>query len=274
MKKLLFNLLLATGVFCSSVSLNAQTNGTLTVTFSEVAVATASTYQSTGKHDLAVWIQTNAGGFIKTKRRYAGGGTSDHLPTWSVNAGGTSGNCLATACNTLDATTGATRSSWTTYTVTWDGKKGAAATGTLQADGVYKVAIQSTWNHGTTGTTMQTYTFTKGATADHQTPANNAFFTGVVIDWIPAVTGVSETENAPELSIYPNPTNGVFNVDFKNATNIKVMNMLGDVIYDEKIVQSTEGSKKIDLSSYTNGIYFVSVSNGEATSNHKIVLDK
>lgn len=253
-------------------SLIAQTNGTLTVTFNEVAKTP--TYNGNSQHVLAVWIQTNAGGFIKTKRRYAGGGTSDHLPTWSVNAGGTAGNCLAASCNILDATTGATRSSWTTYTVNWDGKKGAAATGTLQPDGVYKVAIQSTWNHGTTGTTMQTYTFTKGATADHQTPADNAFFTGVVIDWVPSVTGVSETENAPELSIYPNPTNGVFNVDFKNATSIKVMNTLGDVIYDEKIVQSAEGSKKIDLSSYSNGIYFVSVSNNEATSNYKIILDK
>lgn len=253
-------------------SLAAQTNGTLTVTFTEVAKTP--TYLGTPQHVLAVWIQTSAGGFIKTKRRYAGGGTADHLPTWAVNAGGTSGNCLATTCNTLDATTGATRSTWTTYTVNWDGKKGAAATGTLQADGVYKVAIQSTWNHGGTGTTMQTYTFTKGATADHQAPADNAFFTGVVIDWVPSVTGVSESENAPELSIYPNPTNGILNVDFKNATSIKVMNTLGDVIYDEKIVQSTEGSKKIDLSSYSNGIYFISVSNNEATSNYKIILDK
>jgi len=253
-------------------SLSAQTDGTLTVTFTEVAKTP--TYNGNAQHDLAVWIQSNTGTFIKTKRRYAGSGTNDHLPTWSVNAGGTAGNCLATACNTLDATTGATRSTWTTYTVTWDGKKGAAATGTLQADGVYKVAIQSTWNHGTSGTTMQTYTFTKGATPDHQMPADNAFFTGVMLDWVPVATGVNEMANAPVFSIYPNPTNGVFNVDFKNATSIKVMNTLGAVIYEEKIEQSTEGSKKIDLSNFANGIYFISVSNNQATSNHKIILEK
>lgn len=273
MKKLLFNLLLATGVFCSSVSLNAQTNGTLTVTFTEVAKTP--TYNGNSQHDLAVWIQTSAGGFIKTKRRYAGGGTSDHLPTWSVNAGGTASNCLATACNTVDATTGATRSTWTTYTVTWDGKKGAAATGTLQADGVYKVAIQSTWNHGTSGTTMQTYTFTKGATADHQAPADNAYFTGVVLDWIPSTTGVNESNSQnPVISVYPNPTNGSFNVDFNNAKGIKVMNTLGVIVYDEKFEQLTEGSKNIDLSNFANGIYMVIVSNEKGTSNHKVLLNK
>lgn len=274
MKKLLSKLTGAVAVICLTTSLNAQTSGTLTCAFTEVAKPAASCYNGNAQHDLAVWIQTNAGGFVKTKMRYAGGGTSDHLPTWSVNAGGTSGNCLSASANVVDATTGATKSTWGSYTVTWDGKMGAATTGTLQPDGVYKVSIQSTWSHGT-ATAMTSYTFTKGSTAYTRTVTADPNFGTVTLNWQPAVTtGINEATSNPVISVYPNPTEGVFNVDFKNATSIKVLNTLGAVIYEEKVEQLTEGTKNIDLSNFTNGIYFINVSNGTNSSNHKIILNK
>ncbi len=185
MKKLLPKLMMYVSL-CLSVNMAAQTAGTLTFTFTEVAKTP--TYNGNFQHVLAAWVQTNSGAFVKTKLRYAGSGTSDHLPTWAANAGcASSANCLGGACNIVDGTTGATRSSWTGYTITWDGCIGAAGTGTLQPDAVYKVTIQSTWNHGTTGTATSSYTFTKGPSADHQTPAANSYFTGVKLDWVPTV---------------------------------------------------------------------------------------
>lgn len=280
MKTDLFKTTLAfTALFFSTI-LSAQTAGTLTFTFTEVPKSTSATYNGNAQHVLAAWVQnttgTGTGTFVKTKLRYAGPGTNDHLPTWAVNAGGPSSNCLATTCNTVDATTGATRSSWTTYTVTWDGKKGSAATGTVQPDGVYKVTLQSTWNHGTGGTATSSYTFTKGPAIDHQTPAATTTFSNVTLHWAPAVvTGITETpaEN-PVITIYPNPTNGIVSIDFSNTTSIKVINTLGVVIYDEKIEQATEGTRNIDLGSFANGIYFINVSNRTGALNHKLILNK
>ncbi len=272
MKKQLLKFFISSLAILCSVPFSAQTSGTLTATFTEVQKTP--TYNGNSQHVLAVWIQSNIGSFIKTKRRYAGNGTNDHLPTWAANAGCmSSSNCLGSACDVVDGTTGATRSTWTTYTVTWDGNKGAATTGTLQPDGVYKVAIQSTWNHGSSGTTMQTYTFTKGATVDHQTPADNAYFTGVVLDWIPSPAGLNEIK-LPSLSIYPNPTAGVFNVDYTNANTIKVINMLGVVVYQENVDQLSSGTKNIDLSNFANGVYFINVSNNTNALNHKLILNK
>ncbi len=274
MKKRLLNIpSLLAGLFISVCAV-AQTPGTLTFTFTEIAKTP--TYNGNPQHVLAAWIQTSAGAFVKTKLRYAGSGTNDHLPTWALNAScASSVNCLGTACNVVDATTGATRSSWTTYTVSWDGKKGAAATGTLQADGVYKVTIQSTWNHGTSGTATSSYTFTKGPSVDHQTPAANTTFSNVVLHWQPSsVTGMDEVSSNPSVEIYPNPTNGSFNVNYSNANHIKVINMLGVVVYDEKIEEFEEGSKTIDLSSYANGIYFVTISNQKGELNRKLILNK
>lgn len=274
MNKLVFKLLAISTLFLSSKTVSAQTAGTLTFTFTEIAKSP--TYNGNSQHVLAVWVQTNAGAFIKTKLRYAGGGTSDHLPTWSVNAGGTAGNCLAAGANVVDATTGATRASWTSYNVTWDGCVGPAGNGTIQPDGIYKVTIQSTWNHGTTGTAITSYTFTKGTAQDTQTPANTANFSNVYLHWTPtAPTGINEASiGNPEITVYPNPTSGVFNIDYAKANNIKVTNTLGVVVYDEKVIDSTSGAKSIDLSNFSNGIYFINVSNENGSSKYKVILNK
>lgn len=184
MKKLCLKLSVAFSLLCFTISSVAQTQGTLTFTFTEVPQSI--TYNGDAQHVLAVWIQSTAGTFVKTKLRYAGNITSDHLPTWAVNSGGTAANCLAVACNTVDGTTGATRTAWTTYSVSWDGKMGPAATGTLQPDGIYKVTIQSTWDHGSTGTATTSYTFTKGPAVDHQTPIANSYYSGINLNWTPA----------------------------------------------------------------------------------------
>lgn len=275
MRKILLKITTLVAALVASSALTAQTPGTLTFTFTEASHATTTTYNGNAQHDLAVWIQTSAGAFVKTKLRYVGSGTNDHLPTWASQASCTGGSATSAGCNTVDGLTGATRASWTTYTVSWDGKKGAAATGTLQADGVYKVAIQSTWNHGTAGTALTTYTFTKGAAVDHQTPANTTNFTNVTLNWQPSsTTGIDETTSNPEIVVYPNPTNGIFNIDYTNATSIKVINTLGVLVYETKIEELSQGTKSIDLANFANGIYMITVSNDNGSSIHKVILNK
>ena len=70
MKKLLLTTSIALGLFFS-VNLSAQTAGTLTFTFTEVAKATSATYNGNAQHVLAAWIQnttgTGTGTFVKTK---------------------------------------------------------------------------------------------------------------------------------------------------------------------------------------------------------------
>lgn len=257
---------------CFSVGVLAQTAGTLTFKFTPT---TKSPGYSGTRNYLAVWIQTNTGAFVKTKLRYAQFEV-DHLPTWAVNSGGTASNCLAAACNKTDATTGATLTTFAAKTVTWDGKNvNGASNGTVVADGVYKVTIEETWNHGTSGTIVKSFTFTKGVNTDHQAPANDAYFTNVTLDWVPVTNGIeniSETEDA--ISVYPNPnSDGVFHVDFEKANNVKVVNMLGMAVYDEKVEQTAD-TKTVDLTNLSNGIYFIYVTDGDKTSKHKVILNK
>jgi Secretion system C-terminal sorting domain len=296
MKTKLLKLSLAIFAFAVTTNGSAQTDGTLTMTYTQAlptspaspefavnGTATANIY--------AVWIENAAGTFIKTKYRFALS-EKDHLPTWLVKSGGTAptgtakGNCLQAACNTTDAVTGATRSSSTlptsygNKTVTWDGKNVAGAVnGTTVADGVYKVWIESSWvdsgnnNHQT----INSFSFTKGTVADHQVPANTTYFTNIVLDWVPTpmATNAFSSDNL-SANVYPNPSNGVFNIDFNTDVNhVKVINLLGQKVIDENCVQTNGTSKSIDLSSFENGIYVISISNENGkSSNYKVILNK
>jgi len=260
------SLLLSISLFACSF-LQAQTQGTLTFTFTQ----TAHTSYTGTKNVMAVWIQSSTGTFIKTRMRNAGGGTSDHLPTWAANSGGAAGNCMSANCNVVGATTGATLSNFSTRTITWDGTD---ASGNLVADGTYKVTIQSTWNHGGSATVTKSYTFTKGTAADVQTPADDANFTGIALAWNPSGAGVAETTNDMNVSIRPNPSsNGIFTVDFNYATNVSAVNLAGEEVYSEEI-KMNEVSKTLNLSNVPNGVYFICVSNGVTISKHKVVINK
>ncbi len=249
-----------------SASAIGQTNGTLTFTFTTIA---HSGYQST-KNVLAVWIQTSSGGFVKTFYRYAGSGTNDHLPTWAVNSGGSASNCLSASCNKVGATTGATLSGATTKTVTWDGKDAA---GNLVADGTYKVTIQETWDHGTSGTTTRSFTFTKGTSADTQTPTTDANFTGISLNWQPSSAGVEENTSIIS-SVFPNPSaDGIFNVTFEQASAIKVIDMMGKEVASME-VKNNETSKVVDLTAVSNGNYVLQIFNGANVKEHKIMINK
>ena len=65
------------------------------------------------------------------------------------------------------------------------------------------------------------------------------------------------------IKIYPNPSNGIFNLEINNAEtiqySIKVFDVLGSVIYQNQINGSHNINQQIDLSTYAKGIYFLSV---------------
>jgi Secretion system C-terminal sorting domain len=277
-KNILFSVIFIAAEMCFSGNIIGQTAGTFT--FSFTPVAKTPTYNGNSEHTLAVWIQANAGGFVKTKLRYCcGSSTIDHLPTWAVNAscgvfpGTTIQVASDAACNIADAVTGATLTTWAAKTITWDGKTGSAATGTVVPDGVYKVTIEEVWNHGPAGAVAKSYTFTKGPNTDHQTPANDVNFTNIKLDWVPLSTmGIEGISANEEINIYPNPSQGILNIDFKKGSSIKIMNTLGIVIYDAKKDKEGAGVARVDLSNFASGVYVVTILNEDGSSGFKKMM--
>lgn len=273
MKTKLLSLVSIALILIGSATASAQTTGTLTFNFTTLN-------QGTSKCVMAVWIENSAGLFIKTKIRYLGDGTTDHLPVYGVKSGGSVSDAMSG--NVVDATTGATRSSSTTP-VAWGPKSlswnGTDVSGTVVADGVYKVWVEAAWNDGdpdihdyiNTG-----YSFTKGATINSSVPASDVVLNAMTLVWTP--TGLSlDSVYKTKVAIYPNPSNSVINVVYNDipVSKIDVVNVLGQVVKSVKLDPSkSETSESIDLSGNANGLYIINVSTNETSSSYKVILDK
>ena len=282
-------------------TIKSQTQGVLTCSF--LPIAQTAGYQIP-RNVMAAWIQDSIGGFVKTKMRYVGSTTADHLPTWAVNSGGPALNALSALCNRVDATAGATLPSFAAKTFTWDGKGvNGAVNGTVVPDGTYRVTIQQTWGHLSNQTAVYSYTFYKGPCDDIETPVDNPTFSGVRISWKatlvdtcgpdpitcnlsptvnytcstappPNLVGLSQ-ENAqlPNIKVFPNPSEGWLFVDYNQAKSISIMNAMGAVVYEDKNLYQYKGLKSIDVSGLSTGIYLVKVSNTYGTKVQKVYIN-
>lgn len=296
MKKTLLKAINCMALFLITISANAQTPGTLTFTYNQPQ-PTSPAPNAGIKNVLAVWIENGTGTFIKTKYRFVSTSTKDHLPTWAVKSGGALTNATTATCNTTDAISGATCTATATTTgtipagsirptafgsktITWDGKNVVGTiNGTTVADGTYKVWVESSWvdsgsnNHNE----LVGFTFTKGPTSVHLTPTGDTYINGVVIDWVPSALSVAEVQfQEPSVVIYPVPSSGIFNLSLKNdLKNIKVFNLLGQIVYSENSITPTSQTiKTLDLTGLSNGNYVISLENDYGIANYEVIIDK
>ena len=260
---LLLSVLIISPVLLSN-NLQAQTTGTLTCSFT--TTFTGGGYGT--KYLLCAWIETNSGTFVKTKLKYVSSSNLDHVQTWATASGE----------NVVDATVGATRSAPGALSFTWNGTNVA---GTVVTDGIYKVWIEMAWASSlTTGKSVQSFTFTKGATADHQTGATTNIL-NLVLDWVPSGVGIANIQEKENFSISPNPVTNESTINYS-------LNKLSDVtinLYDinGKLVNvlldknQAAGNYSLPISfkgRVKSGVYFVKMYTGETQHTERIVISE
>jgi len=91
------------------------------------------------------------------------------------------------------------------------------------------------------------------------------------------VLEIDKNSNLLELTIYPNPSNNIFNLSFlsKNIQDLKIriINVVGEVIYTEHLEKFTgEYIKRLDLSNNAKGIYFLIAETDNGIINKKLIL--
>lgn len=87
---------------------------------------------------------------------------------------------------------------------------------------------------------------------------------------IDIATAIEDNMLANNISIYPNPTTGIFTIagTVKN-TSVNVMSITGEVVYQNNI---SGNNTIIDLSNKAKGLYFVSISTENGTETYKVVI--
>ena len=90
----------------------------------------------------------------------------------------------------------------------------------------------------------------------------------------PSVGIDEQAENNLNLTAYPNPTNGIINVEYSSKIPVQfnVINMLGENVFS----QNTNNTKKttIDLSNLNKGLYFLQMVTDSKTTSLKFTLNK
>lgn len=82
-----------------------------------------------------------------------------------------------------------------------------------------------------------------------------------------------------DVNLYPNPSNGAFNIELKSGTedhvSLQVVNTMGKMVYNESdILLSAAFNKTIDLGHLAEGIYYLYVEGSETRIVKKIIINK
>jgi Secretion system C-terminal sorting domain/Carbohydrate-binding module 48 (Isoamylase N-terminal domain) len=89
---------------------------------------------------------------------------------------------------------------------------------------------------------------------------------------------VNDVQFVSGLTVSPNPTSGIVNLGYKfNETlnlNIRVINLLGQVIMDRKLENVSEGSTQFDLGNLANGMYIIQVTDGVNRAAKRVSVQK
>lgn len=115
-------------------------------------------------------------------------------------------------------------------------------------------------------TTQSTYTVTG-------TDLNGCVSTGTVVVKVSGCTGINETEVAQNVSLYPNPSEGIFLIRSNKSVkqmDLIIFNAIGQKVFEKKQL-SDESRIEADLS---RGVYYYKVLvEGKAESSGKLVIE-
>lgn len=92
-------------------------------------------------------------------------------------------------------------------------------------------------------------------------------------DWMTSVSEINSSN--PSIEISPNPSSGIFNLQFQNSSLIKsidVMNVLGKKIFSSNRISDSQFV--LNFSTQPSGVYFLLLRTESGTENKIIVVNK
>lgn len=292
-------LTVSSGSICNGQSFTITSSGASSYTYSEgsaiVSPTITSSYTVTGT-DINGCTNTNVA--VSTV-------TVNAIPVISVNSGSIcSGNSFImnpTGANTYTYSSGSntvTPTGNTTYTVTGSSAMGCiaspvtssvvvntipslttSATPTLICNGETATLTVSgantyIWSTNATNTVISV---SPTVTANYTVTGTSVFgcnATAIVTESVSACIGIEALNNNTSIQVYPNPTNGLLNIelvtDINNDIHIQITNTLGQSVYAQTV---TSSKTIINTNDFGKGIYFITITKGNRRTTQKVIID-
>lgn len=95
--------------------------------------------------------------------------------------------------------------------------------------------------------------------------------------YVQSVTGIQENANTFQLSVFPNPTTGIFRLELNkeqlasSKLSIDIYNMVGEKV-NAISLNGRDSSFDIDLTNQAKGLYFVKLSSDQKSVTRKLIL--
>ena len=99
----------------------------------------------------------------------------------------------------------------------------------------------------------------------------------IIIDVI--ITDINNGLLNSKLEVFPNPSNGLFYIEYYSGTSnkvtIKAINTIGELVYIKEYLKNTSsGIIQLDFTKFSNGIYQIEVDNENQVSKINIVINR
>lgn len=106
---------------------------------------------------------------------------------------------------------------------------------------------------------------------------DSAHFEIVHVYDVPTTTAISTNKSSKAFSIFPNPNNGIFELENEignDITTIKIIDMMGTTLYENTIQNKNSTTQKqlLDFSYLPKGVYLLTVSDKQHTQAQQLIV--
>ena len=154
---------------------------------------------------------------------------------------------------------------------------GWAANYNITTDAIFSDAILNMTNYGTNGmpkvVVLGKNTHTIYYNENNSKPTYIGVKDAITLALSPTVEIDEQVGNSFNLTAYPNPTNGLLNVNYTSNTPVQfdVINMLGENVFSQK-TNNTKNTT-IDVSNLNKGFYFLQMTTESKKTSLKFTLN-
>lgn len=90
--------------------------------------------------------------------------------------------------------------------------------------------------------------------------------------------GMDELDGANKFSVFPNPSNGLFSVNYNSAVTkllqVEVVDVLGNKVFSQNVNEVNRNLFQIDLSNQAKGVYLIRLKTEKSYVSKRVVLSK